>query len=88
MVTVMRVAGNIEGEGGKAMATATRVAGEQMATATKRVMATKIREAGDKGGNGKGGKSNGNGEKRAMARRTAMVFSHPSIFDSYCSGAA
>jgi hypothetical protein len=34
-----RVAGKEEGKGGKAMALATRVAGEQMATATKKAMA-------------------------------------------------
>ncbi len=47
----MRVAGDAEGKGGKAMATATRVAGEQTATATKRVMATKTRLGGTGGGN-------------------------------------
>ncbi len=52
---VIRVAGKEEGKGGKAMALATRVAGEQMATATKRAMATKTREAGEEEGNGKGG---------------------------------
>ncbi len=45
------------------MATATRVKGEQTATATKRAMATLMREAGKEEGNGKGGKSNGNGNK-------------------------
>ncbi len=59
----MRVAGKEEGKGGKAMAMATRVAGKRMATATKRVMAMKTREAGKEEGNGKGGKSNGNGKK-------------------------
>ncbi len=39
METMMRVAGNEEGKGGKAMAMATRVAGERMATATKKAMA-------------------------------------------------
>jgi hypothetical protein len=68
MVTAMRVAGDEEGEGGKAMATATRVAGERTATATKRAMATKTWEAGEEEGNGKGGKSCGDGKKMAMAR--------------------
>ncbi len=48
---MMRVAGNAEGKGGKAMATATRVAGEQTAMATKRVMMTKTRLGGAGGGN-------------------------------------
>ncbi len=43
MVMRMRVAGNEEGKGGKAMTMATRVAGEQTVMATKRVMVTKIR---------------------------------------------
>ncbi len=34
----MRVVGSGEGEGGKAMATATRVSGERTAMATKRAM--------------------------------------------------
>ncbi len=38
----------------------TRVAGEWMAMARKRAMATKLREVGKKEGNGKGGKSDGN----------------------------
>ncbi len=44
MATGMRVAGKEEGEGGKAMARATRVAGERTAMATKRAMATKTKE--------------------------------------------
>ncbi len=51
MVTTMRVAGDAEGEGGKAMGTAARVVGEQTATATKRVMATNTRLGGTGGGN-------------------------------------
>jgi hypothetical protein len=62
MVTAIRVASNTEGEGSKAMAMATRVVGKQMATATKRAMATKTREAGNKEGNGKSGKSNRDGK--------------------------
>ncbi len=46
MVTAMRVVGDIEGEGGKAMATATRVAGKRAATATKSMMAMKRRGQG------------------------------------------
>jgi hypothetical protein len=56
----MRVVGKEENKGGKAMALATRVAGEWTATATKRTMAMKTREVGKEEGNGKGGKSNGN----------------------------
>jgi hypothetical protein len=63
MTTAMRVAGKEEGKGGKAMAMTTRVVGKQMATVTKRVMAAKTREAGEKEGNGKGGKSNGDGKE-------------------------
>ncbi len=50
MVMTMRMAGNREGEGGKAMAMATRVAGEQMATAAKRAMAVMARSGGAGGG--------------------------------------
>jgi hypothetical protein len=59
----MRVVGKEEGKGGKALALATRVAGEQTATATKRVMATKTREAGKEEGTGKGGKRDGNNKE-------------------------
>jgi hypothetical protein len=45
------------------MAIATRVVGEWMAMATKRVMATMMREAGEGEGNGKGSKSDGNGKE-------------------------
>jgi hypothetical protein len=64
----MRVAGIKEGEGGKAMAMATRVAGKRTATVMTRAMVSKRMEAGEEEGNGKGGKSNcdgkdsGNGE--------------------------
>ncbi len=51
MVMMMMVVGNAEGEGGKAMARATRVVGKQTATGTKRVMATKTRLGGTGGGN-------------------------------------
>jgi hypothetical protein len=46
METAMRVAGNEEGEGDKAMAMATRIAGEWTATATKKAMVTVMRVAG------------------------------------------
>ncbi len=62
MVMTMRVVVDKEGKGGKVMAMATRVAGKQTATATKRVMAMKTREAGKEEGNGKGGKSDGDGK--------------------------
>ncbi len=51
MEMTMRVAGEEEGKGIKAMATATRVAGERTAMATKRVMAMKARLGGAGEGN-------------------------------------
>jgi hypothetical protein len=65
MVMVMRVVGNKEGEGGKAMAMAmaTRVAGERTAMLMKSAMATKTREVSDEKGIGRGGRSSGNGEE-------------------------
>jgi hypothetical protein len=63
MAMVMRVAGNKEGKGGKAMAMATRVAGERMAMLTKSAMATKTREVSNEKGIGRGGKSSGNGKE-------------------------
>ncbi len=59
----IRVADNKEGEGDKAMAMATRVAGKWMAAATERVMAKATREVGKEEGNGKGNKSNGDGKE-------------------------
>jgi hypothetical protein len=47
MVTAMRVVGNEEGKSGKAMAMATRMAGEWTATATKSAMAMATRVAGE-----------------------------------------
>jgi hypothetical protein len=44
-----------------------------MMTATKRAVAMATRVAGKDGGNGKGGKSDGDGTKRAIARRRAMA---------------
>jgi hypothetical protein len=49
MATGMRVAGNEEGEGDKAMVMATRIAGEWTATATKRAMVMATRVAGKMG---------------------------------------
>jgi hypothetical protein len=66
---VMRVAGNEEGKGGKAMGMATRVAGEQMAMLTKSAMATKTREVGNEEGIGRGGKSSGDGEEDGDGER-------------------
>ncbi len=63
MAMVMRVVGNKEGEGGKAMAMATRVAGERMAMLTKIAMVTKTREVGDEEGIGRVSKSSGDGEE-------------------------
>ncbi len=65
----MRVVGVKEGEGGKAMVMATRVAGEQTATATMRAIVTKTKEAGEEKGNGKGGKCNGNGEESGNGKQ-------------------
>jgi hypothetical protein len=45
------------------MVMAIRVVGEQMATALTRAMVTKTREAGEEEGNGKGGKSDGDGKE-------------------------
>jgi hypothetical protein len=78
-----RLVGNKEGKGkgseGKcnsnvsgrhqAMLMATRVAGKRMATATTRVMVTKMKEAGEEEGNGKGSKSNGDGKKDGNGKR-------------------
>ncbi len=64
----MRVAGDGEGEGGKAMAMAKRVAGKLTVTAMKRAMAMKTREAGEEEGNDKGSKRMVMTKKRAMAR--------------------
>jgi hypothetical protein len=44
-----------------------------MATATKRAVAMAMRVAGKDVGNGKGGKSNGDGAKSAFAGKRAMV---------------
>jgi hypothetical protein len=63
MAMVMRVAGNKEGKGGKAMAMATRVAGERTAMLTKSAMATKTREVSNEKGIGRGGKSSGDGKE-------------------------
>ncbi len=63
MAMVMRVAGNEEGEGSKAMAMATRVAGERTAMMTKSAMATKTREVSNEKGIGRGGKSSGDGKE-------------------------
>jgi hypothetical protein len=52
--------GNVDG---------TRVAGEPTATATTRAMVIKTKEAGEEEGNGKGGKSNGDGEESGNGKR-------------------
>jgi hypothetical protein len=59
----MRVAGNKEGKGNKAMAMATRVAGERTVMLTKSAMAMKTREVSNEKGIGGGGKSSGDGEE-------------------------
>jgi hypothetical protein len=65
----MRVVGVEEGEGGKAMAMVTRVAGERMATATIRAMVTKTKKVGEEEGNGKGGKNIGNGKESSNGKQ-------------------
>ncbi len=67
----MRVAGDKEGKGGKAMVMATRVAGKWAATAMGRaMMATATREAGREEGNSKcnkydvDGKEDGKGKQQ------------------------
>jgi hypothetical protein len=59
----MRVAGVKEGKGIKTMARATRVAGKQTAMVTTRAMVTKVKEAGEEEGKGKGSMSNGDGKE-------------------------
>jgi hypothetical protein len=44
-----------------------------MVTVTKRAVAMATRVSGEDAGNGKGGKSNGDGAKRAIARKRAMA---------------
>jgi hypothetical protein len=44
-----------------------------MATAKKRAVAMPTRVAGEDAGGGEGGKSDGDGAKRAIARRRAMA---------------
>ncbi len=63
IATAMKAVGVKEGEGGKAMAMATRVVGEWTAMAKTRVMVTKTKEAGEEEGNRNGSKSDGNGEE-------------------------
>ncbi len=63
MAMVMRVEGNKESKGGKAMAMVTRVVGKQMAMATKKVMEMKTKEAGKEERNGMGIKSYGDGKE-------------------------
>jgi hypothetical protein len=65
----MKVAGVKEGEGGKGIVMATRVAGAQMAMTTTRAMVTKTKEAGEEEGNGKGGKSNGDSKESSDGER-------------------
>jgi hypothetical protein len=65
----MRVVGMKEGEGSKAMAMATRVAGEWRTTMTTRAMVTKMREASEEEGTGKGDKSDGNGKESSSGEQ-------------------
>ena len=53
----------------RVMATKKKGGGRATATATKRVMAKSARVAGDKVGNGEGGKSNGNGNKEGDGKK-------------------
>ncbi len=50
-----------------------KVGGQAMATATKRAGAMVMRVAGEDAGDGKGGKSDGDGAKRAIARKRVMA---------------
>jgi hypothetical protein len=59
----MRVVAVKEGKGGKVMAMATGVAGKRTVTATTKAMVTKMKEVGEEEGNGKGGKSDGDGKE-------------------------
>jgi hypothetical protein len=68
MARVMKVAGDKESKGSKAMAMATRVAGKQTATAKKRAMSMATREVDEEEDNGKGNKSNDNGDKEGLGK--------------------
>jgi hypothetical protein len=61
MMMGIRVASNKEGKGGKAMAKATKVMGKRKATVTKR-------ESGEEQGDGKGSKSNNDGEEEGNGK--------------------
>jgi hypothetical protein len=74
MVTAMRVASDKVGEGGKAMATATSVAGERTAAATKRAMGMKTREVGVEEGS-KDSKSHSDGEEEGTGEEDGNWFS-------------
>jgi hypothetical protein len=50
-----------------------KVGRQAMATATKRAVAMVMRVVGEDAGNGEGGKSDGDGAKRAIVRRRAMA---------------
>jgi hypothetical protein len=63
MVMAMRVVGDNEGKGGKAMAMATRMVGKGTAVAMKRTMLAATREAGKEEMNGKDDMSNGDGKE-------------------------
>jgi hypothetical protein len=65
----------MKGEGGKAMATATRVVGKWTAMATKRAMAMKTREAGKEEGNDNGIKSKSDGKEEGNGKEDGKWFS-------------
>jgi hypothetical protein len=69
MAMAIRVAGNKEGKGGKAMAMATIVAGGQTVTATRRAMAMATKEVGEEEGNGKGNKSDVDGKEDGNSKQ-------------------
>jgi hypothetical protein len=69
MAMAMRVAGDKEGECGKAIVMVTRVVGKPTAMATKRVMLMAKREAGKEEGNGKGNTTNGDGKEDGDGER-------------------
>jgi hypothetical protein len=70
MAKVMRVAGDEEGEDGKAMAMATRMAGKWTVTVRNRAMAMATRvEASDKEGGGDSNGDDGGGRQRRQWQR-------------------
>ncbi len=63
MVTAIRVASNEKDEGGKVIVMVTRVASERRQWQQRGIVVMAKRVAGKDEGDGKGGKSNGDGDK-------------------------